>query len=298
MTAYVLNPDPGLVNPDQNDASVVILFDHGDVEFLFTGDIDTTQEATILARGTPVAAEILKVPHHGSSYGSSAEFLSTVEPEVAIISVGTNSYGHPSNDTLIRLANAGAFVCRTDEYGTIVVNSNGQTYEVSVCINQLFLPIVLKNYSIPTTPPPSQTPTLTLTPTPTSTTTPTATHTPTSTPTFTPTSTSIPNVQITYIFYDGVVPNVESDEYAEVTNLGSGSVDLAGWRLNAGDPGQDFWFPSFLMSPGQSCRVYTNENHPEHCGFNYGRGSAIWSNSGDCGYLYNSIGELVDTYCY
>jgi beta-lactamase superfamily II metal-dependent hydrolase len=60
-TAHILNPVPGLVNPETNDASVVILLDHGGIEFLFTGDIDESIEATVVARQTPVAAEILKV---------------------------------------------------------------------------------------------------------------------------------------------------------------------------------------------------------------------------------------------
>ncbi len=52
---------------------------------------------------------------------------------------------------------------------------------------------------------------------------------------------------------------MESDEYAEITNLGGQTANLSGWRLNAGDPGQDFWFPSFTLAPGQSCRVYTTK---------------------------------------
>ena len=122
--------------------------------------------------------------------------------------------------------------------------------------------------------------------------------TPTATPL--PTSTPVPpaNVQITYIFYDGVVPIVESDEYAEITNQGASAVNLQGWRLNAGGPGQDFYFPRFMLNPGQSCRIYTNEFHPEHCGFNFERGSALWKNSGDCGYLYDDIGALMSEYCY
>jgi hypothetical protein len=59
-----------------------------------------------------------------------------------------------------------------------------------------------------------------------------------------------------------------------------------------------FVFPAFLMQPGQTCRVYTNEDHPEWCGFSYGRGSAIWNNDGDCAYLRDSGGVLVDSYCY
>jgi hypothetical protein len=59
-----------------------------------------------------------------------------------------------------------------------------------------------------------------------------------------------------------------------------------------------FTFPNYLMEPGQVCRVYTNEYHPEWCGFSYGSGSAIWSNSGDCADLRDSYGDTVDTYCY
>jgi micrococcal nuclease len=106
------------------------------------------------------------------------------------------------------------------------------------------------------------------------------------------------NVVISYIFYDGVVRQVESDEYAQITNNGSAPVNLKGWRLNAGDPGQDFWFPDFAIGPGQSCRVYTNEYHPENCGFSFGSGRAIWNNKGDCGYLYDATGAMVSEYCY
>lgn len=105
-------------------------------------------------------------------------------------------------------------------------------------------------------------------------------------------------VIIDYIFYDGVVKQVESDEYAVIKNTGSSSVNLSGWRLNADDPGQDFYFPSYTLNPGESCRVYTNEIHPESCGFSFGKGSAIWANKGDCGHLYDNTGIEVDEYCY
>ncbi|MCB0077223.1 MAG: lamin tail domain-containing protein [Anaerolineales bacterium] len=106
------------------------------------------------------------------------------------------------------------------------------------------------------------------------------------------------DVRITDIAYDGIVYRVESDEYAKITNMGNSAVNLAGWRLYAGDPGQNFYFPTFLIQPGQSCRVYTNEYHPESCGFSFGRGSAIWNNDGDCGYLYDGTGAQVSQYCY
>jgi hypothetical protein len=59
-----------------------------------------------------------------------------------------------------------------------------------------------------------------------------------------------------------------------------------------------FTFPSHVMGPGEVCRIYTNEDHPEWCGFNYGSGSAIWNNGGDCADLRDSHGESVHTYCH
>jgi hypothetical protein len=57
-----------------------------------------------------------------------------------------------------------------------------------------------------------------------------------------------------------------------------------------------FTNPSYVMQPGQTCRVYTNEAHPEWCGLNYGSGSAIWNNGGDCGYLKDANSTLIDQY--
>jgi hypothetical protein len=105
-------------------------------------------------------------------------------------------------------------------------------------------------------------------------------------------------VQITEIYYDGVVPYVESDEYAVIRNESNAPVNLLGWRLNAGAQGQDFHFPDYTMQVGQECRVYTDEYHPEWCGFNFSSGVALWANSGDCGYLYDETGKEVSEYCY
>jgi endonuclease YncB( thermonuclease family) len=106
------------------------------------------------------------------------------------------------------------------------------------------------------------------------------------------------DVQITYIFYDGLVEPEESDEYVAIRNKGGSPVNLAGWRLNKGGTGLDFWFPGFELQPGQECRVYTNEHHPESCGFSFGSGEALWNNRGDCGHLYDASGAEVSAYCY
>lgn len=143
---------------------------------------------------------------------------------------------------------------------------------------------------------PESTPTLTATPTPTS-----EIIIPTRTPTSTPTPTSEPpdpgDVNITTIFYDGTKGSAEPDEYVEIRNDGGSPVQLQGWTLRD-EANHVFTFPPFQMQPGQVCRVYTNEVHPESCGFSYGSNSAIWNNSGDCADLRDSSGTLADRYCY
>ncbi len=109
-----------------------------------------------------------------------------------------------------------------------------------------------------------------------------------------------PDVQITYIFYDGLVPQAESDEYVEIANLGDQAQDLAGWVLKDISEGYpSFTFPSYILAPGKSIRVYTNEYHPEWEGFSFEYSRAIWSNSEpDVAVLYNRQGGEVSRKSY
>jgi beta-lactamase superfamily II metal-dependent hydrolase len=278
MSVEVSNPQSPPLS-DTNEDSVVLLISYGDHEFLFTGDIGSSAESAILASGESVAADVLKVAHHGSKYSSTSTFLNAVSPTYAVISVGDNPYGHPAQETLDRLDAVGAEVYRTDLLATVVITSDGtalwtnqpQTPSPTIYI---FLPLVQREIPPKPTPTPGPSPT--------------------------PKTPPAPNmdVNITEIHYDGDVPYVESDEYAVIRNDGNVVVSLEGWRLNAGAPGQDFYFPDFQFELGQECRVYTNENHPEFCGFSFESSSALWNNSGDCGYLYDGSGSLVSEYCY
>ena len=288
-TAHFLNPEPGLVNPETNDVTVVVLLEHENNRFLFPGDIDSTIEATVVARGTPVAADILKVPHHGSQNSSSDLFLSAVQPKEAIISVGDNSYGHPAEETIARLLAAGARVWRTDKNGTIWVSSDGIGYEITSEYENIsyliYLPVTIRDrFELTPTPTPT-------TPSPQPT---TITPVPSDTPVPPPATTG--NIQIINIFYDGA-GSLEPDEHVDIRNDDTTLIQLQSWTLRD-SANHVYTFPSFIMQPGQECRVYTNENHPEWCGFNYGGGSAIWNNGGDCAYLRNGGGTQVDEYCY
>jgi len=111
---------------------------------------------------------------------------------------------------------------------------------------------------------------------------------------------SAPDVQIAYIFYDGSVPQVESDEYVEITNLGDKPQDLENWVLidiSEGYP--SFTFPSYILAPGESIRVYTNEYHHEWGGFSFEYGRAIWNNSEpDVAVLYDKQAKEVSRKSY
>ncbi len=101
---------------ETNEASIVARLKYGQTSFLFTGDLP--HEETVLPDIEPT--QVLKVAHHGSKYSTSDAWLDRVKPESAVISVGKNRYGHPSDEVLHRLRTAGAEVFRTDEIGNIV----------------------------------------------------------------------------------------------------------------------------------------------------------------------------------
>ena len=94
------------------------------MNILLVGDVSREGEAAVMnymERHGLTGVELLKVSHHGSKNATSAEFLKLVRPRIAVISCGRkNSYGHPHEETMERLDEAGAKVLRTDELGAII----------------------------------------------------------------------------------------------------------------------------------------------------------------------------------
>lgn len=113
---------------EANDSSIGILLTHGNKRFLFSGDAEQGAEADIIKNGIDIGnIDIYKVAHHGSSTASSKPFLSAMNPEYAVISLGEgNSYGHPHADVLNNLRSAGVKLFRTDEQGSIIATSDGE----------------------------------------------------------------------------------------------------------------------------------------------------------------------------
>jgi len=109
----------------ENSESLVLGLDFMGKKWLFTGDAPIAIEKKIIERFPTMDCDILKVGHHGSDTSSSSDFLKTLSPEVAIISVGAkNSYGHPSMNVIERLDALRIPYRRTDKEGTITF----QTY--------------------------------------------------------------------------------------------------------------------------------------------------------------------------
>ena len=129
----VLGPDDEFVQDDNdtNNASIVIRLTYGSVSFTLTGDAEVPEEEAILASGADLRSAILKVGHHGSRSSTSEPFLAAVDPQIGVISVGEgNQYGHPHQDALDRLDQAGVQIYRTDQGGTITITTDGSTIDV------------------------------------------------------------------------------------------------------------------------------------------------------------------------
>lgn len=107
----------------ENERGIIILCSENDYDLLVTGDIDAAFERRLIVENALPDIELLVVGHHGSRYSSCDEFLSAVTPEEAIISVGYNTYGHPTEETLDRLYSVGADVYRTDELGNVTIKA-------------------------------------------------------------------------------------------------------------------------------------------------------------------------------
>jgi len=126
----IINFDRSNFLEDINDTSVVCKLYYNNTSFLFTGDISSKAENKIIDDN--ISADILKIPHHGSKYSSSEEFIERVNPLVAVIQVGKNSYGHPTSEVLTRLSNFGIKVLRNDINGDIEIVSNGINYKIII----------------------------------------------------------------------------------------------------------------------------------------------------------------------
>lgn len=112
---------PPLSGGTSNEEGLFVLSSCGEFDTLITGDADAFVEQMLIKYCPIPDLELLMVGHHGSKHSTSAELLDALRPELAVISVGYNSYGHPADETLDRLADLGTQVRRTDLNGSITI---------------------------------------------------------------------------------------------------------------------------------------------------------------------------------
>ena len=106
---------------DTNERCVMTRVSIGDYDMLLTGDGSKEAEAELIEKNQISNLELLIAGHHGSRYSSGGAFLESIGADTAVISVGYNTYGHPTNETLERLAAYGYTIYRTDLNGNIEI---------------------------------------------------------------------------------------------------------------------------------------------------------------------------------
>lgn len=246
---------------DTNNWSAVVSITYGSTSFLLTGDAGQEAENDMINTGVVEPQTVLQVGHHGSKYSTSTEFLSAVTPTYAVISVGENSYGHPSEETLSRLQSYNVHVFRTDKQGTVVATSDGKTITWNV------EPISWEDSSqaSPTT---SQTD---------------------SASTATPNQEALPKVVI--------ISKDLKEEIVVIQNNDAVDIDMSGWSLVSVKGDQVFTFPEgFRLGKGKTVTITSGfkayEDSPSVLKWT---SSTIWNNDGDPAELLDDKGRLVSS---
>ncbi len=133
----VLSPPSELfsgTNSDSNNNSLVLHLRFKEVSFLFTGDIETRAVECLLEGNKLGPVQILKVPHHGGYLSNLPQFLDSIAPRAAVITVGANPFGHPHPATLAALGDRGVEIYRTDLHGAVILQSDGYSWKVKTML--------------------------------------------------------------------------------------------------------------------------------------------------------------------
>lgn len=131
--AYILHPTQryvkgGFSGREVNNSSLVLKIIYGKTSFLLTGDLEMSAEEALFSYDGLLQSQVLKVGHHGSVTSTSQSLLNLVQPRYALVSVGKgNKYHHPGKITIQRLRQNGIAVLRTDHFGALVFESDGQS---------------------------------------------------------------------------------------------------------------------------------------------------------------------------
>ncbi len=265
VTAELLAPN-STGYEELNNYSAVLRLSFGNTSFLFTGDAEDVSETEMLRAGYILKANVLKVGHHGSSSSTSSAFLKAVSPKYAVICVGEgNDYGHPHSEILNNLATAGIEVFRTDQQGTIIATSDGNT----VTFNKKPSEVKVRPANTETINPK-------------------------------PASSKIidSNIPTTGSSSGVAIESIDlKAEIVTIKNSSGAAVNISGWRLVSEKGNQEFTFRSgTALAPGETIKIVTGPNAAAGSGVLVWTTENLWNNDSDPGALYDSSGKLVSRY--
>jgi competence protein ComEC len=116
---------------DANAGSLVLGLTYGNVTIALTGDATCEAEREMIEEDVVHDVDVAQIAHHGSATSTCRSWLDATEPEAGVVSVGAdNTYGHPHEEVLDRLADHGVTVYRTDHHGTVAITTDGTTWDV------------------------------------------------------------------------------------------------------------------------------------------------------------------------
>ena len=126
MNVVCIHPAAGYKTEERNEYSMALFLEYKKFTGLFTGDLEGAGEETALDYWKEQKAAknltLLKVAHHGSANSTGREMLEVLSPRLALISCGANNrYGHPHEELLERLEEAGSRIYSTPEHGAVTV---------------------------------------------------------------------------------------------------------------------------------------------------------------------------------
>jgi beta-lactamase superfamily II metal-dependent hydrolase len=252
----VLSPD-GSNKGDIHDNMLVLRLTYGTFSALLAGDMPSTLEDDIAPSLQPTT--LLKVAHHGSKTSTSKAFLDTIQPKIAIISVGAdNPYGYPKAEVMQRLREAGTTIYRTDLDGTVTVSTDGTIYTVTTGRAR--------------NPPGGAEPVLTAAPTK-------------------PQTISSAGGAVAPVMSSAVAITALDlkGETVTITNGGPLPISLSGWRLTDEGAKHVYTFAGTTLPQGGSITVASGSA----TGDITWKTDNVWNNNGDTAYLYDGSGKLI-----
>lgn len=128
----ILHPRSPSLKSHDNNQSCVLRISTGTQHVLLAGDIEWRGEQRLLGEHAgQLSANVLVVPHHGSSSSSGSDFVAAVLPDYAVFTAGyRNRFGHPKAHILQRYLDSGAVLLRTDQDGAILAEINARSLTV------------------------------------------------------------------------------------------------------------------------------------------------------------------------